>query len=87
MKSKILYQQKEYMPLLEQKSGRWASVMLVDHVPVPGYSRHAHVLTISVDDGDTQTFFESRTLLLVQANALSIRQAITEFDVVVNQYR
>lgn len=80
MKSKILFTQREYIGSHVQGEYRWVRATLVDHAPVPGSGRHAHVLTVSVDDGDMHTWYEKRILLPVQADALSIRQAIYEFD-------
>lgn len=80
MKSKILFTQKEYIGSPDRGKWRWVRATLVDHAPVPGSGRHAHVLTLSVDDGDTHTWYESRTLLPVQSDALSIREAIRAFD-------
>lgn len=80
MKSKILFTQREYIGSHVQGKYRWVRATLVDHAPIPGSGRHAHVLTVSVDDGDTHTWYESRTLLPSQADALSIRQAIAAYD-------
>ena len=80
MKSKILFTQREYIGSHVQRQYRWVRATLVDHAPVPGSGRHAHVLTLSADDGDTHTWYESRTLLPVQSDALSIREAIRAFD-------
>lgn len=80
MKSKVMFTQKEYLGSPDRGESRWVRVALVDHAPISGSGRHAHVLTVSVDDGDTHTWYEERILLPVQADALSIRQAIRKFD-------
>ena len=85
MKSKILFQQKARINSKNPSDGRWVRATLVDHAPVPGYSRHAHVLTVSVDDGDMRTYYEARTLLPFQADALSIRAAIEAYDAAFSQ--
>lgn len=82
MKSKILFHQVTRVEAARSRDNRWVRATLISFAPPKGltYRRCAHVLQVSVDDGDTQTWYEDRTLLESTNDAESIRFAISEMD-------
>lgn len=79
MESKVLYTQKEYVRI-DHRNLRWVRVELIDYAPPPGHAEHVVVLFAQVDDGDMEEFYRDRLLMPRQSDALSIREAIGKFD-------
>lgn len=79
MKSKVLFQQKDYVRI-DYRHVRWVRVELVAYAPPKSGGEHVAVLFAQVDDGDMEEFHRERVLMPKQADALSIRAAIEKFD-------